>query len=104
MSIAHFISRSNTATNALSSPAIAVSGLQTRRPTYLELVATTVYRGWQACNRYSTISMTDYSTSHCDRTLHAEIREIIDIPERARSEQPRDQTKLPISSVCMLRK
>ena len=32
---------------------------------------------------------------HCDRTLHAEI---IDIPERAGSEQPRDLTTLPTSS------
>ena len=95
MSIARFISRSNTGTNALSSPAITVSGLQTRSLTYLELVATTVDRGWPACNRHSTISMTDYSTSHCDRTLHAEI---IDIPERTRSEQPRDLTTLPTSS------
>ena len=39
--------------------------------------------------------MIDYGSSHGDRTLHAEI---IDIPERVGSEEPRDLTTLPTSS------
>ena len=81
--------------NALSSPAITVNGLQTYSLAYLELVATTVDCGWPSCNRHSKILMTDYSSSHGDRMLHAKI---IDIPERARSEQPRDLTTLLTSS------
>ena len=72
-----FISRSNTGTGVLSSPAVAIKGLQTRSQTYRELVATAIDCRRPACNRYSAFPMTDYSPS---LMYHAEI---IDIPIRA---------------------
>ena len=79
-SVARFISRSNTSTGVLSSPAVAINGLQTTSQTYRELVATAIDCRRPACNRYSTFPMTDYSPNHDDCTYHAVI---IDIPVRA---------------------
>ena len=77
MSVARFISHSTIGTGVLSSPAIAINGLQTCSQTYRELVATALDCRRPACNRYSAFPMTDYSPSHGDRTYYAEI---IDIP------------------------
>ena len=83
-------------TGDLSSPIVAVNGLQTCSQTYQELVATAIDRRRPACNQDSAFPMTDYSPSHGDRTYHAEI---IDIPVPVpRVEKPRDLTTLPTSS------
>ena len=62
--VLRFISRSNTGTGVLSSPAVTINGLQTCSQTYRELVDTAIDCRRPACTQYSTLTMTDYRPSH----------------------------------------